>query len=562
MDIIASIGPTLETVDDIIRAVTSGANTFRIPLGYRFRDHVNLIKFIKIAEKSLGVKLFILLDLPSSRPRINGQCELEINKGDLFSLIPSSNTEKNTNSDYRSILIDNFNYIYNNTTVGNQILFLDGKITTTIVKINKNCIKMKCSYGNGTLKEGNSLTLKNRNEPYQLVVEGDLNIIEKLNQHDFFIDYIAFSFAETREQLNTAKNKILELFPNTSPQFIAKIETKEAVYCLKDISSVVDGIMVARGDLAVHLDEPSFVAEAQDEIVKLCNEKGLYSIIATELLENFVDTGIMSRPEISGLSLATSQLPSALQFGKETVYSERPIEAIRVLRRFIDYELFRQEMSKISLPSKNKLLRKANKPFIIAVEGANGVGKTTLCHALSKHFNSQYRFGVPDVLVEKKLKKKMIMDAHWYSSSLYFIAGAIEQLLECQKLEENIVILDRSVWSTLSVHASDSPQKLKKIIDVVYLVPELKIEPDITIILRATYKTCRSRIKNKSENEQELDELVNSKKFYQRENQFYNWLTFQRDKIINIEVNDMERDEIFRKTVQIIMEAHDKINHK
>jgi len=128
------------------------------------------------------------------------------------------------------------------------------------------------------------------------------------------------------------------------PKIIAKVETKEAIYNLNNIALVVDGFMIARGDLAVNLDFKPLVAEVQKQIIEICKNNNLYSIVATELLENFVDNGVMSRSEISDLSLSISQLPSALQLGRETVYSKRPFEAIDILKNFINYEVYKNEL--------------------------------------------------------------------------------------------------------------------------------------------------------------------------------------------------------------------------
>jgi thymidylate kinase len=308
--------------------------------------------------------------------------------------------------------------------------------------------------------------------------------------------------------------------------------------------------MVARGDLAVNLDFMPLVAEAQKQIVEICYKNNLYSIIATELLENFVDNGVMSRSEISDLSLSISQLPSALQLGRETVYSKRPFEAIDILKNFINYEVYKNELYKVKLPKKSN--SKNNKNLIVAIEGANGSGKSTLCKALVAHFGTSIKFGVPDIFLQKKLKEKMIIDAHWYSSSLFFISGAIEQIKEFRNSKDKIIISDRSIWSTLSVQTSENPTRLKSLVDIAFNLENIDVEPDLTIILRADYKTCRQRISEKSKDEQKLDELVNSKEFYQKEEQFYNWITFQRDNVINIDVNNITKSNLSMKVIDII----------
>jgi len=560
MDIIATIGPTLETYNDIKKAIQKGVNTFRLGLGYRSRDIISFIKIIRKVEKDINKKVFIMIDLPSSRPRISNKVNINIKKDDIIYIVDKKNNEQ---FNINEISINDFNDTLQNITQGSIITFLDGNLKFIVSEIQDNKIKLICIDGQEILKESNSLTVMDRKNPYRLIVDDDITFFNKLNKEDLTIDWIAFSFAQTQSQILEAKKIIKNLHLIKTPKVIAKIETKQALFQLNSMASVVDGFMVARGDLAVNLDFQPLVAEAQQQIVEICHKYNLYSIIATELLESFVDNGTLSRSEISDLSLSISQIPSALQLGKETVYSQRPFEAIDTLKEFIDYEVYRKELYKYNLPFKKN---KRNKNLIVAIEGANGSGKSTLCKILSKHFNSKIRFGVPDLFLTKELKEKMIIDANWYSSSLFFISGAIEQIKEFRKNGDKIIISDRSIWSTLSVQTSQNPKRLKALIDVAYNIEEVNIEPDITIILRADYETCRDRIKQKSKDEQKLDSLVDSAKFYQKEDQFYNWLTFQRDNIISIDVNNISIENLSKYVIDLIEIKYkemvdDKINN-
>ena len=544
MDIIATIGPTLETFDDIFKAISKGVNTFRLGLGYRSRDTLSLIKTIREVEKAIKQKIFIMIDLPSSRPRISNDIQINIKKDDI--ILIQKIVLKN---DKNKISINNFDDTFKNIKVNDIVTFLDGKLKFRVKSLNENTINLICISGEETLKQSNSLTVINRIKSYKLIVDEDIDFFHKLNNENLTIDWIAFSFSESKSQIIEAKNMLAECNLIHTPKIIAKIETRDAVYQLNNIALVVDGFMVARGDLAVNLNFKPLVAETQKQIIEICHKNNLYSIVATELLENFVDNGVMSRSEISDLSLSISQLPSALQLGKETVYSQRPFKAIDILKEFIDYEIYRQEIYKVNLP---KRINNKHNNLIVAIEGANGAGKSTLCKSLANHFNTSIKFGVPNIFLQKDLKEKMIIDAHWYSSSLFFISGAIEQVKEFRNNKDKVIISDRSIWSTLSVQTSENPKRLKSLIDISFNLESIDVEPDITIILRADYETCRQRISYKSKDEQKLDELVNSKEFYQKEDQFYNWLTFQRDNVINIDVNNITESNLSNKIIDII----------
>lgn len=550
MDIISTIGPTLETTEDIKHAVAAGSCVFRIHLGYD-QKHIDLINRIKYVENELNQKLNILLDFPSSRPRVTANTEYAIKNGDVFYFC----SDENVNNLVGDIPVSDFDSLIFNASVGQELLFFDARLKATVfcVDVEKKRISLTCTYGEETLKNGNSITFKSDKVSYQLIRKSDKDLLKSLAISNISIDWIAFSFSETAKQIKDAEEQINNLFIYP-PKLIAKIETREAIYNLREIAAVVDGMMVARGDLAVHIDSVLF-SEVQNKIVSICNEHDLYSIVSTELLENFVSSGVLSRPEMNGLSLAISQKPKALQLCKETVWSDRPIDAIKLIKKFVIYETYRNEIEQIKLPEKIINKKRVNKPFIVAIEGANGSGKSTLTRFLCEYFNIPYRFGVPDFLIKDDIKEKMIVDANWYSSALFFISGAIEQIRACkQHATDEIVILDRSIWSTFFVHGSNSPSKLRSIISVVYAEPEIDVEPDMTLILRCSYDVCRTRIRNKSDKERKLDELVNSDIFYQREDQLYNWLGYQRDNVVSVNVENILPNDLLKLAVDMIKE--------
>lgn len=122
MDIIATIGPTLETFDDVSKAVSKGVNTFRLGLGYRSRDTLSLIKTIREVEKAINKKIFVMIDLPSSRPRITNDIQINIQKDDIILVKKLVQNNKN------EISINNFDDTFENIKINNIVTFLDAKL--------------------------------------------------------------------------------------------------------------------------------------------------------------------------------------------------------------------------------------------------------------------------------------------------------------------------------------------------------------------------------------------------------------------------------------------------
>ncbi|HMB03912.1 MAG TPA: pyruvate kinase, partial [Isosphaeraceae bacterium] len=73
------------------------------------------------------------------------------------------------------------------------------------------------------------------------------------------------------------------------------IEKPEAVTHLEDILEVVDGIMIARGDLAVETS-PEEVPLVQKDLIHRCKLRGLPVITATQMLESMTSNHVPPAP--------------------------------------------------------------------------------------------------------------------------------------------------------------------------------------------------------------------------------------------------------------------------
>ena len=162
---------------------------------------------------------------------------------------------------------------------------------------------------------------------------------------------------------------------------MAKIETQSAVDRVESILEVADGAMVARGDLGPAV---RFVGlpEAEARIVAAARRAGKPVVVATHILEYYAENGVPLRAEISGLSLIAHENPDAIMLGKETVFSPRPIDCIRFASEVLSYETRRLEAERAKFLRPSAVA--SGKPFLVAIEGPNGSGKTLLCSLLGK----------------------------------------------------------------------------------------------------------------------------------------------------------------------------------
>jgi thymidylate kinase len=181
--------------------------------------------------------------------------------------------------------------------------------------------------------------------------------------------------------------------------------------------------------------------------------------------------------------------------------------------------------------------REASRPFVIALEGANGAGKTTLCGLLSRQFAAPGCLGTDEAWFSDSFKTRMIRDAEWFASAMFFLSGCFEQMRVLRGRPDPLVIMDRSLWSTLAVHGAESPERLAALLAMLQPLAAQIHVPDFTLVLEASFETCQSRIARKSGAARLLDDLTANSAFHAREQEFYRWLARQRSEVVFLDAN-------------------------
>ena len=166
----------------------------------------------------------------------------------------------------------------------------------------------------------------------------------------------------------------------------------------------------------------------------------------------------------------------------------------------------------------------ASGPAVVAIEGPNGAGKTTLSHALTNPLGAFWCLGTDEAWFSESLKVRMIRDADWHASAMFFLSGCFEQTRMLRNRTERLAIMDRCLWSTLAVHAAESPDRLPTLLAMLRPIAPLIQVPTLTLVLEASFATCQSRIAAKSGTARVLDELTATELFHAREREFYRWL--------------------------------------
>jgi len=198
--------------------------------------------------------------------------------------------------------------------------------------------------------------------------------------------------------------------------------------------------------------------------------------------------------------------------------------------------------------------REAGRPFVVALEGANGAGKTTLCRLLSGSLAAPACLGTDEAWFSDSFKTRMIRDAEWFASAMFFLSGCFEQMRVLRGWPNSLVIMDRSLWSTLAVHGAESAERLEALLAMLQPVAAQIQVPDLTLVLEADFEICQSRIARKSGAARLLDELTAVPAFHGREQEFYHWLARQRAEVQFLDANQDGPENIAERASALIRE--------
>jgi pyruvate kinase len=149
-------------------------------------------------------------------------------------------------------------------------------------------------------------------------------------------DYVAVSFPKTATDMELARQLCtVACPPGHRPGLIAKIERAEAIPELENILRVSDGIMVARGDLAVEVGNAA-VPALQKRMIKLAREHDKVAITATQMMESMIVNPVPTRAEVSDVANAVLDGTDAVMLSAETAAGKYPLQTVQEMAKICE----------------------------------------------------------------------------------------------------------------------------------------------------------------------------------------------------------------------------------
>jgi pyruvate kinase len=326
--ILATVGPATDSPETVERLILSGVNGIRLNFSHGTREERDRqIPMIREASRKVGKPVAILQDLQGPKIRLGMLNEdVQVKNGDEIVLDYAA--------EHNGLTLPVQYNLAEKVKVGEPIYIFDGKVRTTVIEIpSETAIKLRVE-NDGTLMSKKGINLPDTDFGGDILTPKDMEDIEYGLGQD--IDYVALSFVQNAEDINNLRQILVA--GGSNAQIVAKIETKAAIKddTLEEIVKATDGIMVARGDLAVEAGA-EVVPIIQRRLIALCRKHGKLSIVATQMMASMVDAPEPTRAEVNDVANAVIQGADAVMLSDETAMGKYPLETVAAMKRVILY---------------------------------------------------------------------------------------------------------------------------------------------------------------------------------------------------------------------------------
>ena len=323
--IIATWGPACQDVEVMKKMINEGVDLFRFNFSHG-KHEVHLEGFNKVKKilEDENLHVGILADLQGPKIRIglveNGSAI--INTGQEITI-----TTKECVSTAEKIFIS-YENLAKEAVVGDRILIDDGKIMLEVTATDgDHTLRAKVTNG-GKISDKKGANLPDTKTKVPALTEKDkLDLAFAIENG---ANWIALSFVRTAADVQLLKDIVGA--KNSYLKIMAKIEKPEAVANIDEIIDIADGIMIARGDLAVEVPQETMPL-IQKDIIKRCIKKAKPVVVATQMMDSMIENPNPTRAEITDVANAVIDGADAVMLSGETSVGKHPIRVIEIMQK-------------------------------------------------------------------------------------------------------------------------------------------------------------------------------------------------------------------------------------
>lgn len=326
--IVCTVGPASNSASKIENMIKNGMNVARLNFSHgSLSEHKKNIKLIQSVSSKLNQIVTILIDLPGSKIRV-GKLQSEpitLKKGDQLTLTTKDVLGKPT------LIPIKYKNLTENVRKGNKIYINDGLVELKAEYVTTDEVRCKVITG-GIVLSHKGVNIPGARLSVESVTDKDIKIVDFGLKHG--VDTFGLSFIKNADDIlrvrDFARKKGKPVY------IIAKIERREAIKNFDEILKVVDGVMVARGDLGLEIPLQE-VPVVQKKLIRKANLASRPVIIATQMLESMTDSTRPTRAEVTDVANAILDGADAVMLSEETAIGKYPVEAVKMMVKISTY---------------------------------------------------------------------------------------------------------------------------------------------------------------------------------------------------------------------------------
>jgi len=325
--IVATLGPASSSAEVLERMLRAGVDVVRLNFSHgTAQDHIDRAALVREVARSVGKEVAIMADLQGPKIRVSkfegGKTMLVAGETlVLDAAFTGMGTSARVGLDYKELPRD--------VRPGDTLLLNDGLLRLVVEAVRGEEVHTRVVVG-GELSNNKGINKAGGGLTAPALTGKDMEDIK--TAMSFQCEYLAVSFPKNATDMEMARqlaNVAGEQWRH-KPQLIAKIERSEAIPALESILKASDGIMVARGDLAVEVGNAA-VPALQKRMIKLAREMDRITITATQMMESMIVNPVPTRAEVSDVANAVLDGTDAVMLSAETAAGRFPVETVEMM---------------------------------------------------------------------------------------------------------------------------------------------------------------------------------------------------------------------------------------
>lgn len=321
--IICTLGPAVDTEEAMEKLILGGMNAARFNFSHGTHES-QLASYERLCRVRTRLRQNVATILDTKGPEIRicdfAQGKVSLCEGATFTL-----TTRSIPGDERAVSVS-YHALPAELSTGDRVLIDDGLVELRVEECSETDVRCTVING-GVLSNRKSINLPGVSISLPAITEKDAQDLAFAAQHGF--DWIAASFIRSKKDVEELR-QVLREHGGEGIRIMAKIENREGVDKLDEILDVVDGVMVARGDLGVEIPAEQ-VPVVQKNMVRAARKKGKIVVIATQMLDSMIRNPRPTRAEVSDVANAIFEGADCVMLSGETASGAYPFAALATM---------------------------------------------------------------------------------------------------------------------------------------------------------------------------------------------------------------------------------------